>query len=671
MPIPSKIALSVMTALLTAPVLATAQDTSQPVDTLAPVVVTATRQAEALDKVKKPVAVVARRDLDARQPDSVVESLKYESNVEVTGGSRPGAQAPVIRGLSGNRILQVVDGVRQNTNSGHRGTYFVDPELVKQVEVVKGPSSSLWGSGALGGVVAMQTLNAQDLLRDGQSVGGYLRQGYHTGDDKTLTSGAVYGQQGNHDWLLNGYYHDNNDIRLGNGQSLDNSASRQQGVMGKYGWQPDAAQRLQISARRSQSDQAAPSNPAAVVDTSNLLVQQYTRDFNTTIDYRLRPQDNPLLDTHLTAYLNRTHFDEYRISKDQTDLIEYQTLGFNGSNRAEMDWGSLLGGADVYVDKTWGSREGSNRPVPADGRSRVWGTWLQAEVPLLTRWTLTPGVRYDSFRTEDRQQSGSARSNDHLSPSVALSWNTTQWLTLGARYDEAFRAPTSEEMFTSGTHFCMGAFACNTFQPNPDLKPEIARNKEVNARMTFNHLLTDDQLVLTANAFRNDVRNYIELNVVNDFANRVFESSYDNVTSARITGYELGADYRWRLLNLSLNYGQSRGKDRSGGDALADIPADKLVLGISQGLLRGDVRVGSKLSLYRAQDRVPASSSVDSYGGYTLVDLFASWQPQQGDLKHWRVDMALDNLTDRYYLPAFSELYAPGRNGKVSVGYRF
>ena len=206
MPIPSKIALSVMTALLTAPVLATAQDTSQPVDTLAPVVVTAPRQAEALDKVKKPVAVVARRDLDARQPDSVVESLKYESNVEVTGGSRPGAQAPVIRGLSGNRILQVVDGVRQNTNSGHRGTYFVDPELVKQVEVVKGPSSSLWGSGALGGVVAMQTLNAQDLLRDGQSVGGYLRQGYHTGDDKTLTSGAVYGQQGNHDWLLNGYY---------------------------------------------------------------------------------------------------------------------------------------------------------------------------------------------------------------------------------------------------------------------------------------------------------------------------------------------------------------------------------------------------------------------------------------------------------------------------------
>ncbi len=352
MPIPSKIALSVMTALLTAPVLATAQDTSQPVDTLAPVVVTATRQAEALDKVKKPVAVVARRDLDARQPDSVVESLKYESNVEVTGGSRPGAQAPVIRGLSGNRILQVVDGVRQNTNSGHRGTYFVDPELVKQVEVVKGPSSSLWGSGALGGVVAMQTLNAQDLLRDGQSVGGYLRQGYHTGDDKTLTSGAVYGQQGNHDWLLNGYYHDNNDIRLGNGQALDNSASRQQGGMGKYGWQPDAAQRLQISARRSQSDQAAPSNPAAVVDTSNLLVQQYTRDFNTTIDYRLRPQDNPLLDTHLTAYLNRTHFDEYRISKAQTDLIEYQTLGFNGSNRAEMDWGSLLGGADVYVDKT-------------------------------------------------------------------------------------------------------------------------------------------------------------------------------------------------------------------------------------------------------------------------------------------------------------------------------
>lgn len=146
----SKIALAVCAGLMGIQGAVAAED----VDELSTVVVTATRDEKPADQQQRAVAVVTKKAIEARQPDSVVESLKYENNVEVGGGSRPGAQQPIVRGLSGNRVLQVIDGVRQNTNSGHRGTYFVDPELVEQVEVVKGPSSSLWGSGALGGVVA-------------------------------------------------------------------------------------------------------------------------------------------------------------------------------------------------------------------------------------------------------------------------------------------------------------------------------------------------------------------------------------------------------------------------------------------------------------------------------------------------------------------------------------
>lgn len=666
MPSPSSLALCISAALAPWSATLAADD-----NTLTPVVVSATREATEASQASRQVAVVDRQALDSQQPDSVADALKYQGNVEVGGGSRPGAQTPVLRGLSGTRVLQVIDGVRQNTNSGHRGTYFVDPELIQQIEVVKGPASALWGSGALGGVVAVQTRNARDLLAAGEQVGGHVRQGFHSADDKSLTSGALYGQQGQHDWLVSGYYHDSNNLRLGNGQDLTYSAARQQGVMGKYGWQPDDAQRLSLSVRHSQSDQNAPSNPASEVSSSVPLVEQATRDFNTTLDYRLNPADNPWLDSRVTAYLNRTHFDEYRIEKQQQDDIDYQTLGLNGSNRASLGWANLLGGADIYLDKTWGSREGSSRPIPADGRSRVWGAYLQAEVPFLTRWQLTPGVRYDNFHTEDKQQADSARSQDHLSPSVGLTWFTTRWLTLNARYDEAFRAPTSEEMFTSGTHFCLGSFACNRFQPNPDLKAETARNKEIGARLNFEHLLADDQLELSANLFRNDISNYIELQVINDFSTMTFESNYANVTRARISGYELAADYRWRLLGLNLSYSQAKGEDKTQGDALADIPASKLVFGISQGLLDGDVRLGSRLSWYRDQDRVPSSSSTQGYDGYTLWDLTASWRPQQGDWRNWQLDFALDNVTDEYYLPAFSELYAPGRNAKLAVGYRF
>lgn len=669
MPIPSRIAVSISVALSVSSVsLAFADDV---VDTLPKVDVSATRQSESTEQTTRSVAVVTRAELDKQQPESVADSLKYESNVDVGGGSRAYAQTPVIRGLSGNRVLQVIDGVRQNTNSGHRGTYFLDPELIEQVEVVKGPSSALWGSGALGGLVAVQTRNARDLLQGDQTLGGYIRQGYHTADDKTLTSGALYGRQGDHDWLLNGYYNDNNDTRLGNGQALTNSAARQQGVMGKYGWQPDHTQRLSISMRHNEGNQTAPSNPSSIVSSSVPLVQQQTRDFNTTVDYRLRPDSNPWIDSRVTAYFNRTDYDEYRISKGQQDTVQYQTTGLNLSNKAVQDWGNLLGGTDLYYDKTWGEREGSNRPVQPNALSQVYGLWMQAELPFMQRWQLTPGVRYDYFRTEDRNTAGSARSHDHVSPSVALSWMASHWLTLGARYDEAFRAPTSEELYTSGTHFCMGPIACNTFVPNPDLRPETARNKELFAHLNFDNVLTKDRLTLKGNLFRNDVSNYIELQVVNDFANQVFESSYNNVSSARIQGYELAADYQIQRLTLSLAYGQSRGIDLTQGDALADIPADKLVFGVRQGLLNGDVELGSKVSNYRAQRRVPTSNSVSGYGGYTLMDVYATWQPQQGELKNWRVDLAVNNLTDRYYVPAFSELYAPGRNGKLSVSYRF
>ncbi|MGL4207105.1 MAG: TonB-dependent hemoglobin/transferrin/lactoferrin family receptor [Aeromonadaceae bacterium] len=665
----SKVALAVCAVLASAAHVQAAEGESHVLDQ---VTVSATRDNKPLEEQQRQVAVVQRGEIEARQIDSVVESLKYESNVDNIGGSRPGAQDPVIRGLSGDRVLQVIDGVRQNTRSGHRGTYFVDPELVEQVDVIKGPSSSLWGSGALGGVVSTRTRGASDLLKADQVLGGYVKQGYHSADDKSLTSGAIYGrtdgQKG--DWLLNGYYNDSNDIRLGNGQALQDSAARQQGGMGKFGWNPDDAQRLELSLRHSESNQSAPSNPSANVSSSVPLVQQQTKDFNSTLDYHYTP-DNPLLDSRVTAYYNKTQFDEYRIAKGQQDEIDYQTLGLNANNRAELALGSLLSGVDLYFDKTQGSREGAQRPIPADGRSRVWGAFAQYELPFLTDWTLTPGIRFDQFHTEDKQLAGSARTDDDWSPSVGLAWEATRWLTLGARYDEAFRAPTSEELFTSGTHFCMGPTMCNRFQPNPDLKAETAKNKELSARLAFEDLFSDDHLALNASWFDNDIDNFIEQQVINDFRNMIFQTRYNNVSQAQLRGYELAADYSWQSLTLNMGYGQTRGTNKTTGDALSGIPADKWVFGVNQGLWNDQVMAGARLSHYGHQDRVPASNDVAGYDGYTLLDVAISWQPEQAGWQNWRVNLAIDNLTDRYYLPAFNQLYAPGRNGKLSVAYQF
>lgn len=66
------------------------------------------------------IAILNRSQLDTLQPSSVAEALSPQANVEIAGGSRTLAQKPAIRGLNGTRVVQVVDGVRPNSNFGDK-----------------------------------------------------------------------------------------------------------------------------------------------------------------------------------------------------------------------------------------------------------------------------------------------------------------------------------------------------------------------------------------------------------------------------------------------------------------------------------------------------------------------------------------------------------------------
>ncbi|WP_108649195.1 TonB-dependent receptor plug domain-containing protein [Dongshaea marina] len=240
----SLLALAVASSL---PLVAQAQsDTTQPSEIVAntgkhqaqsdatklnEVIVSAVRQNHSDAQPTQSTVVVDQQKLEQSQADSVAEAISGAPNISTSGGPRSSAQAPVIRGLTGDRILQVIDGARQDFSSGHRGSYFIDPELLKSAVIIKGPSSSLWGSGALGGAVIMQTKDASDLLKDGQKLGGSVSGGWHSNDDSWLSSASVYGKSDSGvDFLLNGYGRDSQDIKLGDGSSLDNSALRRKGA---------------------------------------------------------------------------------------------------------------------------------------------------------------------------------------------------------------------------------------------------------------------------------------------------------------------------------------------------------------------------------------------------------------------------------------------------------
>jgi hemoglobin/transferrin/lactoferrin receptor protein len=116
------------------------------------VTVTATKTARDPFEVAESVSIVDQDRIEAAQASDLADLLEDLPNVDVAGGPRSIGQRVVIRGLSDDRILFVIDGARQNYNRAHDSRIFLDPDLFKQVEVLRGPASALWGSGALGGV---------------------------------------------------------------------------------------------------------------------------------------------------------------------------------------------------------------------------------------------------------------------------------------------------------------------------------------------------------------------------------------------------------------------------------------------------------------------------------------------------------------------------------------
>jgi len=665
-----RIALMAASTLLSMPLLAADNRDGQHISQLEKVMVSATRMDTDIDNVARPIAVVEKQEIQTLQAKSVAEVLRYQSNVTVAGGPRSGQQSINIRGLSDEKVLQVIDGVRQGFDSGHRPDYFLDPELLKSVEVVKGPVSSLWGSGAIGGVVSQQTIDAGDLLNLNQDIGGFVKTSYNNNNDQSTTSSGLAGRTDSIDWLLSGYYRDSNDSKLGNGDDLGNSATRDYGVLAKAEWQIDDAQSVGFNYRMAEVNGAVPNNGAAAVDTSNFVINRQQETSTFALEYGLNT-DSPLLNSQAKVYWNTIEMAESRVTDGRFDETELDVFGVQLTNQSDLDGVTLLYGFDGYREEFNALRSGANRPLPPEAETDIWGAFLQANIDLNDAWRVELAGRYDDFATESKNLN-IKRSENEFSPSAALVWQTTDWLELALRHDRAFRAPGSEELYTTGTHFCIGPpFGCNTFISNPNLKPEQAANTELLAKMRFANVFTNDELRINASVFKNKVDDFIEQIVTGPsfvpFPN-AGTSTWQNVSKAELKGFEVAADYQLENLRLKLAYGQVRGEDDQTGRDLSNIPADTWTADLSYAFLNDQLTAGVRVIDAASQNKKPSTDNND-YDGYTVGDIYASWQPQA--MENLKVGLTVNNITDKHYRRAFEELFEAGREVIVSVRYDF
>lgn len=166
---------------------------------LSPVTVYATRTERQVLDVPGNVTVIGGDRIERENITDVQELMRYEPGIDVnrqTTSTDPfnGFGGFTIRGVGGNRTQILVDGSRvpERIIDGTRD--YLDLDFTKQVEIIRGPGSVLWGSDALGGIVAVETLDPEDLLRDGELLSGRASIGYDSFDNGVDTS-LVFGAQ--------------------------------------------------------------------------------------------------------------------------------------------------------------------------------------------------------------------------------------------------------------------------------------------------------------------------------------------------------------------------------------------------------------------------------------------------------------------------------------------
>lgn len=194
------------------------------VQQLEDVVVTAPLQ----DKVSEsavPVTVLSDEELRLKVGHSIGETLKNELGI-TSQSFGPGIGTPVIRGQSGPRVRVLNNGIGSNDASAISPDHAtsVEPLLAERIEVLRGPATLLYGSGAIGGVVNVIDNRIPGKLPD-KLLGGALEQRFDSVSDESSTTMKIEGGKSNLAYHLDGFYRDRNNLDIG-GSAIDVNAAQ-------------------------------------------------------------------------------------------------------------------------------------------------------------------------------------------------------------------------------------------------------------------------------------------------------------------------------------------------------------------------------------------------------------------------------------------------------------
>jgi len=679
------------------------------------VVVTATRGPRPIEDVAATVTVKRSAEIEAELSRDIKDLIRYEPGISVANSAgRFGLAGFNVRGIDGDRVLIEVDGVPipdafsiGSFASANRD--FVDLATLKQVEILRGAASSLYGSDAIGGVVAFVTKDPEDYLRpDGPSLGFDARGAWYDADDSfsATATGAWRGYEMSA--LLQVTRREGDELdNQGDVYSQDSTrtapdpqAYESDSVLAKVIWDRAEGQRIRLTAETTRDDtltDAISGRRTQALGPSTVQTLDLTAD-----DSRER---NRIALDH--AFVSGTRFaeegtwqvywqdsktdqrtEELRLTtgigppaqalRQRRARFEQEVLGGDLTLRKRFESAAvaqtLTYGLEITRTDTEQMRDGSQTSlatgqvtnvVPPDTfpvrdfpltQTLEAAVYVQDEVELAQgRWRIVPGLRADYYDLDPSADAIFKEDNpltspvgiDHTSVSPKLGIVRRLGATASAylQYAEGFRAPPYDDVNVGFTNIAFGYTAI----PNPDLKPEESRGFEAGIRggQGGNYW--------SLAAFHNDYEDFIEslvaIGIDPDSGLLVFQSR--NIADARIYGIEFrgGLDFgsldpRLAGWRLRSSIGWARGDDQTDDVPLNSIDPLKGVLGIGYEPPGG--RWGAELVLTAVdrKDRIDESAGPQfSSPGYEVIDLLAHLSVGERATLH----VGVANLTDETY----------------------
>ena len=664
-------------------------DRSTPV--LRDVVISASRDEQDADSLPMTVDVIDAKQMEEEQIGDIRELAAKLPNVTVPrsparftlAGSPSGRDQNSgfnIRGLEGNRVLMLVDGVRlprsYTFSANAFGRDYLDLGLVQRVEILRGAVPALYGSDGMGGLVNFITVQPDDLLKDGKTIGGRVSASYDGSDNGKRVGATLAGRASQEwSWLLS--------AGIGRSSALENMGSnnsvgalrttpnpetdKSHSLLGKLVYTPSAVQKhvfvLEGVDKRADYDLLSARSATVTDSKSNTSMKRW----RATWQGQWQQLDTALADElKLMASYQSSSSREF-VTETRTPPLAYRerdvtydedALQLHAQAGKTLRWenglsGKFSYGVDYLRGKVVNEQNGITPPAGESFPLKRFPDTTETSTALFAQaelhygaFSLTPGLRAEHYSIKPKQQGfgGTAVSNSDsaVSPKLGAMFQMNDAWSVYGNYAAGFRAPNAGQI---------NAFFENPFMfyksiPNPDLKAEKSNTFELGLRGRVNALRLD------AAVFTGRYKDFIQDQVLvsGNYGDRNNPATFQSVNLNRvhISGFELKADYDWGKFaggdwRTNAAYGYTKGTDKSTDLPVDTISPQQLVLGVRYD--RSNVGVQFSASHWAGKKAGDAAANAWLSPSATVLDLSAQWRIRPGT----RLNVGVYNLTDKKY----------------------